>query len=146
MDENKLIRDILQKYHVIAIVGLSRIHSKDSFIVANYMKRNGYQIIPINPFAKEILGEEAYSNLLELPEEIQRKTEIIDIFRPSDEVLPIVKQAIRLKKKWGMPKVIWMQIGIINNEAAEIASKAGIPVVMNKCIMREHIKLRRKLK
>jgi predicted CoA-binding protein len=146
LDENKLTSDILLNYHVIAVVGLSRNHSKDSFIVANYLKRNGYQIIPINPFAKEILGEEAYSNLLELPEEIQRKTEIINIFRPSNDVIPIVKQAIRLKKKWGMPKVIWMQIGIINNKAAEIASRAGFLVVMNKCIMREHIKLRRKLK
>jgi predicted CoA-binding protein len=140
-----LVSDILQNYHVIAVVGLSRNHSKDSFIVANYMKRNGYQIIPINPFAKEILGEEAYANLLELPEEIQRKTEIIVIFRPSNDVLPIVKQAIRLKKKWGIPKVIWMQLGIKNNKAAEIARRAGILVVMNKCIMREHIKLRRKL-
>jgi predicted CoA-binding protein len=146
LDENNLISDILKNYHVIAVVGLSRNHSKDSFIVANYMKRNGYQIIPVNPFAKEILGEEAYSNLLELPEEIQRKTEIITIFRPSDDVLPIVRQALRLKKKRGMPKVIWMQLGIINNEAAEIASKAGFPIVMDKCIMREHIKLRRKLK
>ena len=145
MDEKMLVSDILQNYHVIAVVGLSRNHSKDSFIVANYMKRNGYQIIPINPFANEILGEEAYANLLELPEEIQRKTEIIDIFRPSNDVLPIVKQAIRLKKKWGMPKVIWMQLGIKNNKAAEIASRAGFSVVMNKCIMREHIKLRRKL-
>jgi predicted CoA-binding protein len=145
LDKNNLIIDILKKYHVIAVVGLSRDHSKDSFIVANYMKRNGYQIIPVNPFAKEILNEKSYPNLLELPREMQRITEIVNIFRPSNDVLPIVKQSIRLKKKWGMPQVIWMQLGIINNEAAEIAREEGFSVVMDKCIMREHIKFRRKL-
>jgi predicted CoA-binding protein len=143
---NKIIYDILRNYRVIAVVGLSRNPSKDSYIVADYMKSNGYQIIPINPFAKEIMDEESYSTLLDLPEEIQRKIEIVDIFRPSEEVLPFVQQAIELKRKWGVPHVIWMQIGIINNEVAEVARAEGFEVVMDKCIMVEHKKLARKLR
>jgi predicted CoA-binding protein len=143
--EENFIFDFLKNYREIIIVGLSRNHLKDSFIVARYMKRNGYQIIPINPFAEKILGEKSYSNLLELPEEIQQKMEIVNIFRPSDEVLPFVKQAVKFRRKWGRPFVIWMQLGIINNEAAKTARKAGLHVIMDKCIMSEHIKHRRKL-
>jgi predicted CoA-binding protein len=145
LNEEILIYEILKKYRVIAVIGLSRDQSKDSYRVSKYMKRNGYQIIPVNPFAKEILSEKVYSSLLDLPEEIQRKIEIVNIFRPSDKVFPFVKQAVSLKRKWGMPQVIWMQLGIINNEAAETATKEGLKVIMDKCIMREHIKLRRKL-
>ena len=143
MDENSRILDVLKDSIVIAVVGLSRNHSKDSFVVANYLKRNGYRIIPVNPFAEEILGEKSYPDLLNLPDDIASKTEIVAVFRPSNEVLPIVEQAVELKRKWGIPLVFWMQLGIINNEAAEIASRSGLLVVMDKCIMREHIKLRR---
>jgi predicted CoA-binding protein len=143
MDENAQILNVLKNSSVIAVVGLSRNPSKDSFKVANYLKRNGYRIIPVNPFAEEILGEKSYPDLLNLPEQIKSKTEIIAVFRPSNEILPIVEQAIELKRKWGMPLVFWMQLEIINTEAAEIARRAGILVVMDKCIMREHIKLRR---
>jgi predicted CoA-binding protein len=145
MREENFIFDFLKNYREIVVVGLSRNHLKDSFIVARYMKRNGYQIIPINPFAEKILGEKSYSNLLELPEEMQQKIEIINLFRPSDEVLPFVKQAVKLKRKLGRPYVIWMQLGIINNKAAETARRAGLYVIMDKCIMTEHIKHRRKL-
>jgi predicted CoA-binding protein len=100
--------------------------------VPKYLKEKGYKIIPVNPFAEEILGEKVYKNLSEIKEEV----DIVDIFRPSEECLGIVKEAIKLK-----PKVIWMQLGIENKEAEKLAKENKIKVVMNKCIMREHQRL-----
>lgn len=122
----------------IAIIGLSRNSEKDSFRVASYLKKNGFHIIPVNPYAEEILGEKSYKSLLEIPAEIQKAIDIVDIFRPSEDVPIIVEQAKSLRKKYGKPDVIWMQLGIINQEAAREAEKAGLYVVMNKCIMIEH--------
>jgi len=138
MTEQAEIRDILEKYRTIAVVGISRQKIKDSHIVAEYMKNKGYRIIPINPFADEILGEKCYKSLLDMPEELQRQVEIVDIFRPSDQVMPIVDEAIKLKEKYGNLKVVWMQLGIMNKEAAKKAEAAGLKVIMNKCIMSEH--------
>ncbi|MGQ9507109.1 MAG: CoA-binding protein [Candidatus Bathycorpusculaceae bacterium] len=135
------LRKILSEYGTVAVVGLSRDPSKDSHKVAKYLKEHGFRIIPVNPTADEILGEKSYKSLLEMPEEIQKTLEIVDIFRPSDEVLPIVEQAIQLRKRHGMPHVVWMQLGIINEKAAEKARKAGLIVIMDKCIMREHKRL-----
>jgi hypothetical protein len=82
--------------------------SKDSYRVATYLKIQGFRIVPINPFADEILGEKSYKSLLELPQDIQKSLEIVDIFRPSQEVLSIVEQAIKLKSAYGRPHVVWM--------------------------------------
>ncbi|MEM1525199.1 MAG: CoA-binding protein [Nitrososphaerales archaeon] len=142
----KLIDDKIKsalKFKTIAIVGLSRDPNKDSYKVAEYLKANGYHIIPINPFADEILGEKCYKSLLDIPEDIQKTIEIIDIFRPSEEVLPIVEQAIQLKKNYGKPYFIWMQLGIINDKAAELARSVGLEVIMDKCMMIEHKRLER---
>jgi predicted CoA-binding protein len=130
--------EFLNGQKTIAIVGLSREPEKDSFKVAAYLKNNGFHIIPVNPFAENILGETSYKSLLEIPVEIQKVIDIVDIFRPSEDVPIIVEQASSLKKKYGKPDVIWMQLGIINEEAARAAEKTGLFVVMNKCIMIEH--------
>jgi len=135
------ISAILQNYHTVAVVGISRDPGKDSYRVATYLKANGYRIIPINPFADEILGEKCYRILLDVPENVQKTIEIVDIFRPSEDVPIIIDQAAQLKKKYGKPEVIWMQLGIINEKAAEQAINAGLIVVMNKCMMIEHRKL-----
>jgi predicted CoA-binding protein len=135
------LRKILSKYKNVAVVGLSRDPSKDSHRVAKYLKENGFHIIPVNPTADEILGEKSYKSLLEMPAEIQKTLEIVDIFRPSHEVLPIIEQAIQLRKRYGLPHVVWMQLGIINEEAAEKAREEGLTVIMDKCIMREHKRL-----
>ncbi len=132
------LRDILEKYKTVAIVGLSKDPSKDSYRVARYLKSQGFRIVPINPFANEILGEKSYKSLLDLPHYVQKSLEIVDIFRPPQEVLSIVEQAIKLKNAYGRPHVIWMQLGIFNEEAAQKAEKAGLTVVMDKCIMQEH--------
>ena len=134
------IKSILENYRTIAVVGLSKDPAKDSHKVAKYLKTKGYRIIPINPSADVILGEKCYKSLREVPETI----EIVDIFRPAKDVPPIVDQAIELKRRLGNPRVIWMQLGIVNEEAAKRARNANMTVVMNKCMMKEHKRLSRK--
>ncbi len=135
------IRSILQKNRTVAIVGLSRDPSKDSYLVAEYLQSKGYRIIPVNPFSDEVLGEKCYKSLLEMPENVQATMEIVDIFRPSQDVLPIVDEAIHLRERFGNLKVIWMQLGIVNEEAAKKARGAGLTVVMDKCMKTERANL-----
>lgn len=141
MDEKDTIKSILEKYKTVAVVGLSRDPAKDSFQVAQFLQSKSYSIIPINPFVDEALGEKCYRSLLEMPEDLQKTIEIVDIFRPSADVPSIVDQAVRLKKKFGKPYVIWMQLGIINEEAARKAKDAGLTVIMDRCMRNERKKL-----
>ena len=140
MGQNQII-DILKKYRTIAVVGLSKEPEKDSHKVSAYLKQHGYRIIPVNPFADEVLGEKSYKSLLDIPPEIQKTIEIVDVFRSSKDVPPIVDQAIKLKAMFSRPFVVWMQLGIVNEQAAEDARKAGLIVVMDKCMMIEHHRL-----
>jgi len=132
------IRDILEKAKTIAVVGLSKEPEKDSHKVGAYLQQHGYRIIPVNPFADEVLGEKSYRSLLDIPVEIQKTIDIVDVFRRSEDAPPIVEQAIQLKGKVGRPFVVWMQLGIVNEQAAEATRKAGLIVVMDKCLMVEH--------
>ena len=134
------IKEIL-KYKVIAVVGLSKEPGKDSHRVSAYLKQHGYRIIPVNPFADEVLGEKSYKNLLDIPPEIQKTIEIVDIFRPAKDVPLIVEQAIKLRALYDKPFVVWMQLGIVNEQTAEAARRAGLIVVMGKCLMVEHHRL-----
>lgn len=140
MGENQ-IKEILEKYKVIAVVGLSKELGKDSHGVSAYLKQHGYRIIPVNPFVDEVLGEKSYPSLFEILPEIQKTIEIVDIFRPAKDVPPIVEQSIKLKALYGKPFVVWMQLGIVNEESAEAARHAGLIVVMDKCLMVEHHRL-----
>jgi len=141
MDVEGEIRNILEKHRTVAVVGLSSESSKDSYMVAQFLKSRGWRVIPINPFVDAILGQKSYKSLLDLPEDIQKAIEVVDIFRTSKDVLPIVEQAIQLKEKNGKPYVVWMQLGIINEEAAVRARKAGLTVIMDRCmkIESEHL-------
>lgn len=132
------VESLLYKSKTIAIVGLSRSPEKDSNRVAKYLQLNGYDIIPINPSAELILGEKCFSSLLDIPESLQSSIDIIDIFRPSSEVKEIVDQIIKNKMKFKKLNVIWLQLGIINEEAADISRREGFDVIMNKCIMILH--------
>ena len=138
--QNK-IREILTKYRTVAVVGLSRNSEKYSYKVSDYLKKHDFQIIPVNPSADKILGERSYKSLLDIPERIQKIIEIVNVFRPSEEVLKIVEQVIELKNRYEKPNVIWLQLGIASEKAAEIAKKAGLTIVMDKCIMIEHMRL-----
>jgi predicted CoA-binding protein len=140
MSKNR-IEEILTKYKTVAVIGLSRDPSKDSHSVAAYLQAQGYKIVPINPTTKEVLGEKSYPTLLDVPLQIQKTIEIVDIFRPSEDVPAIVEQAIKLKERNDKPYVIWMQLGIINEQAAATARAAGLEVVMNRCMRQEHKKL-----
>ena len=123
---------ILNEYHNVAIVGLSPKPERPSNIVATYLMDHGYNIFPVNPGVHEILGKTSYPDLGSITD----KVEIVDVFRRSENVLPIVENAIAIGAK-----VIWMQEGIINQEAAAKAREAGLLVVMDKCTRKEHIRL-----
>ena len=125
------IREILSLKKV-AVVGMSQYPEKDAHIVPKYLVENSYDVTPVNPNAKEILGKKSYSKISDVPGII----DIVDVFRPSDQVLPIIKDAI-IKK----PKVIWLQEGIHNQEAEDLARNAGIKVVFNRCMLAEHRRL-----
>ena len=144
MTYDRWIKDILKFYRIVAIIGLSKSQNKDSYKVGKYLQDNGFKIIPVNPFADKILREKSYKSLLKIPLKLQKTIEIIDIFRPSNEVPDIVKDVIKLKEIHGLPYVIWMQLNIINDKAAETAKEAGFKVVMNRCMKIEHLKLKQK--
>jgi len=141
---DSVVKDVLSRYRNVAVVGLSRDPSKDSYVVAKYLKSVGYKIIPVNPLADEILDEKCYPSLLDLPDELKATIEIVNIFRPSHEVDEIINQVIEIRRKFGRPYVVWMQLGIRNDEAAEKARRNGLIVIQDKCIKIEHSKLQKR--
>ncbi len=129
------IKALLKNSKNIAVVGISDKQERDSFGVAKYLLSKGYNIIPVNPSLENWQGIKSYPNLSSIPKDI--KLDIVDIFRKSDAVGEIVEESIKVK-----PKAIWMQLGVINEEAGKKASNSGMTVVMDKCIMVEHRKLK----
>jgi predicted CoA-binding protein len=128
----------LLKLKTVAVVGLSKDPSRPSHDVAAYLKSHGYKIVPINPTINEVLGERSYKSLLDLPEQLKREIDVVDIFRRAADVPPIIEEAIELHKVFNKPEAVWMQLGIVNEEAAAKARAAGIFVVMNRCMKIEH--------
>ncbi len=126
--------EVLRKYHVIAVIGASKNPEKDANTVPAFMKEKGYAIIPVNPTADQILGEKAYPTLLDLPSEVANRIEVVDVFRPSEELPEVARQVIELRKRYGRPLVFWAQLGLENEEAKRTLSAAGIPYVMNACM------------
>ena len=125
------IREILS-LNKVAVVGMSKNSSKAAHYVPKYLADNGYDVTPVNPNSDIILKKQCYDEITDVPDEI----DIIDVFRPSDQVLSIIKGAIKKK-----PKVIWLQEGIHNEEAEQLAHDAGIDVVFNRCMLAEHRRL-----
>jgi predicted CoA-binding protein len=128
------IRDIFGHSRTVAIVGISPKPDRPSYLVAAYLQSKGYRIIPVRPDGEEILGEKVYHSLQQIPREIE--IDVVDIFRKPEDVPPVVEEAIQRGAK-----VIWMQEGIANPEAASIAEKAGLQVVMDRCMKKEHQRL-----
>ena len=124
--------EILKSSRVVAMVGLSAKPDRPSNIVASYLKENGYRVIPVNPQEEKILGEACYPDLNSIPEPV----DVVDIFRRPEDVPPIVEEAIKVGAK-----AVWMQEGVINEEAAARAKSAGLQVVMDKCMKKEHAAL-----
>ena len=125
------IREILS-LNKVAVIGMSKNSSKAAHYVPKYLSDNGYDVIPVNPSSDEILGKKCHGSVLDIDEQI----DIVDVFRPSDQVLPFVKDAIQKK-----PKVIWLQEGIHNSEAEELAKSHGIKIIFNRCMLAEHQRL-----
>ena len=123
------IPELLKKSKTIAVVGLSTKRTRPSYSVSEYMQQQGYRIIPVNPRITEALGEKAYARLEDIPEHI----DIVDIFRRSEYVSEIVDSAIRLGAA-----AVWMQEGVVDEEAAQRAREAGLTAVVDRCILKEH--------
>ena len=128
------IKQLLAKTKTIAVVGLSDKADRDSHRVAAYMQQQGYRIIPVNPAIQETLGEKAYATLKEVPVAV----DMVDVFRKADAVPAIVADAIAIKAQ-----SVWLQEGIVHNAAAEAARTAGLAVVQNKCLLKEHLRNQR---
>ena len=131
---DKEIKDILSSCKTVAVVGISPKEDRPSYRVASYLKSKGYRMIPIRPDEDYILGEKVYHHLMEIPKEIE--VDVVDIFRKSEDVPLIVEEAMQRRAK-----VVWMQEGIVNGEAAAKAERAGLKVVMNRCVKKEHERL-----
>ncbi|MCL5877036.1 MAG: CoA-binding protein [Candidatus Bathyarchaeota archaeon] len=134
-----IVEEILGRYRVVAIIGVSDQIGKPSHRVAAYLKKHGYRIIPVNPTINGLFGEKSYKALADIPEHLQRTIDIVNIFRKSEDVPPIVEQAIAMREAVGRPFVVWMQRGIVNEAAAQMARQAGLVVVMDMCLMEEHL-------
>lgn len=128
-------RELLENAKTIAVVGLSKNPERTSYMVSQAMQNNGYRIIPVNPTISEALGEKAVASLTDITEPV----DIVNVFRRSEEVGPVVEEAIKIK-----PKAIWMQQGVYNEEAAQKAKEAGIEVIMDQCIKVDHALLVRR--
>lgn len=126
------IKELLTQCKTIAVVGLSDKPHRDSFKVAQYLQNNGYRIIPVHPRVTEVLGERAYKTLAEIPDAV----DMVNVFRKAEETPGVVQEAIPLK-----PKVVWLQLGIHNEESAKLASEAGLDFVQDRCIKVEHARL-----
>lgn len=126
------LRRILTENSSIAVVGLSANESRPSFFAAKYMLDHGYKVIPVNPRYEEVLGQTCYPDLESIPCQV----DIVDVFQRADRVIPTVDSAIKIGAK-----ILWMQLGVINHEAADLATQAGLTVVMDKCVKIEYARL-----
>jgi uncharacterized protein len=126
------LRRILKQSKTIAVVGLSANWYRPSYFAAKYMQEHGYRVIPVNPQYAEVLGEKCYASLRDIPEKI----DIVDCFRRSEDIGPIADEAIAIGAR-----VLWMQLGVINHDAAQKARAAGLEVVMDRCVKIEHARL-----
>jgi len=127
------ISDILKTYKTVAVIGLSKSPEKDAYTIPEYLLKNGFKVIPVNPTADEILGQKAYKRLSDVPGAV----DIVDVFRPSEDVPNYIQDVLEKK-----PKVFWEQLGIHNPEAEEKIAAAGIKVVYDRCMMQELRKIR----
>ena len=132
MNNDQMMKEILLSSKTIASVGLSGNQQKESFWIASYLKEQGYRVIPVNPTATEILGEKAYPDLSSVPE----KVDVVQVFRKPEDVPPVVDEAIKIGAK-----VVWMQEGIVHEDAAQKARDAGLQVVMDACMRGTHRRL-----
>lgn len=133
------IKEILRESKTIAVIGLSPKPKRPSHSVSKAMQGFGYTIIPVRPAVDEVLGEKAYADLQSIPESLQANIDMVDVFRAADKIAPIIDDCIELK----IP-LLWLQDGVINESEAERAQKAGIKVVMDRCVYRDYVQMLKK--
>ncbi len=132
VDDAAGLRRVLRANKTIAVVGLSASWHRPSYFAAKYMQERGYRIIPVNPAASEILGQRCYPDLAAIPEAV----DMVDVFRKPEDVVPIAREAARIGAR-----TLWLQLGVINHEAAALADAAGLDVVMDRCVKIEYARL-----
>ncbi|HYC11288.1 MAG TPA: CoA-binding protein [Nitrososphaerales archaeon] len=130
--------DVLRKYRVVAVVGASKSPDKEAFTVPLYMKQHGYVVIPVNPTTDSIHGEKAYPSLADLPSDLAKTVDVVEVFRPSEELPSVAAQVAEMKGKTGRPFVFWAQLGLENEEAKKILATNGVDFVMNACMRTQH--------
>jgi predicted CoA-binding protein len=126
-DDAAALRSLLGEVHVVAVVGLSSKPSRPSYTVAEYLQDHGYRIVPVNPAETEVLGEPAYPTLLDIPKDV--RVDVVDVFRRQEHTPEVARQAVEIGAR-----VLWLQEGIVNEEAARIATEGGLDVIMGVCI------------
>ncbi len=129
---DRAIRQILETAKTVAVVGLSDKPDRDSYRVAKYLQEHGYRIIPVNPTVSEVLGEKSYASVTDIPGQV----DIVDVFRKPEAVMPVVQEAVDAGAG-----TLWLQLGVVNQEAADKAEAAGLQVVMDRCMKIEHGRL-----
>jgi len=132
------IKEIFDKYKTIAVVGMSTNQSKPSHTVPAYLHGEDYNVIPVNPMADKIIGLKVYKDIMDIPDNI----DIVNVFRPSKDTLAIVEKAVERKKAKGDVKLIWLQEGIINDDAKSLAEENGIEFIQDKCMYKEYVQSR----
>ncbi len=129
---------ILKKYQVIAVVGCSRDATKDANIVPAYLKSKGYRIVPVNLSGEEIMGQKSYKTLADIPADLKGRIEIVEVFRPSAELVGLVQSIIAEKRNMSSLKVIWAQLGVKDDSAKVLAEQNGFIFVQDRCMMKDY--------
>lgn len=130
--------DVLAKAKTIAVVGASRSPEKEAHSVPNYLKERGYRIVPVNPSADEILGEKSYRTLLDLPDWLGKAVDVVEIFRPREDLPEVARQLVEMKRRYGRAPVFWAQQGLDSEEARGILEEGGVRYVMDACMRTIH--------
>ena len=135
--------EVMRKCRTIAVVGASKNPEKEAFTVPDYLLKHGYTVIPVNPTTDSVNGLRAYHSLAEIPDEVARKVEVVDVFRPSEEFPEVAEQVVALRNRTGRPVVFWGQLGLESDAAKKILKEGGVAWVMDRCMRVEHARLGR---
>lgn len=130
--------DVLKKHRVVAVVGASKNPEKEAHTVPAYLKEHGYRIIPVNPTTDSVLDEKSYKSLADIPADLAGQVEVVDIFRPSEELPEVARQVVEFKKRTGKDVIFWAQLGLENQDAKKILADNHIEYVMDACMMALH--------
>ena len=130
--------EVMRKYRVIAVVGASKNPEKEAFTVPAYLKHHGYTIIPVNPTTDTVDGQRSYPSLSAIAADLAKKVDVVEVFRPSEELPEVARQVAKMKQETGRPFVFWGQLGLENEEAKAVLTAAKIDYVMDKCMRVEH--------